>query len=353
MRKRTRKPVDREQGPETASAAPVAWLPSKGPKAKSRRLAAASRTIGAAVEQGGQQLSRATLVLGIGCAASGLASNSALAPVSPAQASIERMLVPPPAALAIPIDPVTVFAPSAEERAAKSFDDRRNEVEEFLRFGSRELPRRLVETIVRAADATGVDAIYLMALADKESSFRPEVKASTSSAQGLFQFIERTWLEMVRVFGARHGLAAEAAAVTVTNGRPTVADEAERIRILDLRRDPYYAAVLAAELLKRDASQIGFRIGRTLNRTELYLAHFLGLEDAARFIEMRGRKRAPKAAKAFPSAARSNATIFFEGQKRGRRGLSVGEVYAKIDRMIVSRTDLYQDVKLQTSGKGS
>ena len=354
MRKRTRGSSDiarhgQDQQQDLDMVDPVVWLPSKGVRPKPRRFEAASRALSDAVEQSGTHLSRATLVIGMGCAASGAVSNSALAPVGPAHAAIGRMIAPPPASLAIEIDPRSVFAPSAEERSTRSFDDRRSEVEEFLRFGSRDLPRRLVETVVRAADATGVDAIYLMALADKESSFRPDVKAATSSAQGLFQFIDRTWLEMVRVFGPRHGLQAEAALVSIADGRPGIVDEVERARVLDLRRNPYVAAVMAAELLKRDAAQIGFRIGRTLNRTELYLAHFLGLEDAARFIELRGRKRAPKAAKAFPAAARSNAGIFFEAQKRGRRGLSVGEVYAKIDRMMASRAERYQDVKLQTA----
>ena len=55
------------------------------------------------------------------------------------------------------------------------------------------------------ARVTGVDPAYLMALADKESSLLPDNKARTSSAEGLFQFIESTWLEGLRRYGPKHG----------------------------------------------------------------------------------------------------------------------------------------------------
>ena len=210
------------------------------------------------------------------------------------------------------------------------------------------MPRRLVETIVRAALATDVDPIYLMALADKESSFRPDVKASTSSAEGLFQFLDRTWLDTVRQFGRKHGLEAEAAAIVTVDDKPTILDEAERSRILELRRNPYVAALMAAETLRRDAALIGFRIGRELQPTEMYLAHFLGLEGAARFIALRGAKRVQSATAAFPAAAKANSGIFFEKGKRGRRGLSVPEVYAKIDRMIDTRIEQFRPVQVFT-----
>src|SRR4051812_19479894 len=57
---------------------------------------------------------------------------------------------------------------------------------EVLVFEQMRVPRWLTETVVRAAQVTGVDPAYLMALADKESSLLPDNKARTSSAEGLF-----------------------------------------------------------------------------------------------------------------------------------------------------------------------
>src|SRR5215213_3551207 len=64
---------------------------------------------------------------------------------------------------------------------------------DVLVFEQMRVPRWLAETVVRAAQVTKVDPAYLMALADKESSLLPDNKARTSSAEGLFQFVESTW----------------------------------------------------------------------------------------------------------------------------------------------------------------
>jgi hypothetical protein len=378
---------------------PVLWLPSQD--GGRRRIT----TVLDAIDRAGNRVGRFTAVVGFGFLACSAVPNSALAPVGTAHAAGERFKLQPVfpalvehvseptergiepgkpvpvAAVATAIPPsATVSPPSGgaaliataierpgetaapvqmpiREVAAASmapaevqhptFEESRDEVEEFLRFGSREVPRRLVETIVKASLATDVDPIYLMALADKESSFRTEVKASTSSAEGLFQFIERTWLDMIKAFGPKHGFEAEAAIIETTDGKPAIADEAERTRVLNLRRDPYVAAVMAAEMLRRDAALIGLKIGRELNATEMYLAHFLGLDGAARFIAMKTAKKAKSATVAFPSAAKANASIFFGRGKKGRRkGLSVPEVYAKIDQMIDARLELFRPVKV-------
>lgn len=218
------------------------------------------------------------------------------------------------------------------------------EDDEVLRFGKMDVPRSLVETVLRAAGKTETDPVYLMALADKESSFAPAVKASTSSAEGLYQFIENTWLYTVKQFGPKHGLHAEAAAISTTEEKPVVANDETRERILKLRRDPYLAALMAAEMLKRDRAQTAFRIGRDLTTAEFYLMHFLGPDDAARFMELRDTKPKENAATAFPAAARANKGIFYKQKGRRLRGLSVAEVYERLDQMIDKRLGRYVSV---------
>lgn len=156
---------------------------------------------------------------------------------------------------------------------------------DILEFGPMKIRRHLVQTIVRAAQAVQTDPVLLMAVADKESSFVTAVQAKTSSATGLYQFIERTWLGVVRDFGAKYGLEKEAALITSdANDRPVITDPAERARVLELRRDPYLSALMAGEMLKRDAARIALRIGRELTLGEVYLAHFLGPDDAEEFL---------------------------------------------------------------------
>lgn len=114
---------------------------------------------------------------------------------------------------------------------------------EVLVFGDRRVPRWLIETILYAAEVTETDPVYLMALADKESGFSWKVKARTSSASGMFQFLTGTWFEMIRDFGPSHNLQVEADTIEVRNGKLFVRDPEESKRILDLR-DNQYVAIL-------------------------------------------------------------------------------------------------------------
>ena len=221
---------------------------------------------------------------------------------------------------------------------------------EVLEFGPMKIRRHLVQTIVRAAQSVQTDPVLLMAVADKESSFITAVQAKTSSATGLYQFIERTWLGVVRDFGPRYGLEKEAALVVPdANDRPTVTDPAERTRILELRRDPYLSALMAGEMLKRDAARIALRIGRELTLGEVYLAHFLGPDDAEEFLAKVVDKPGAAAAQLLPGPARANRTIFFATQQ-GRRAkkavsLSVAQVHEKFEAMMSTRGARYQNVR--------
>ena len=211
-------------------------------------------------------------------------------------------------------------------------------------FGSKSVPRPVVEAILRAAEATGVDPVYMMALADKESSFDTDVKSRASSAQGLFQFLTGTWVEMIRDFGARHGFVEEAAAIE-GHGKARIRDAKMQKRIMALRNDPFVAGLMAGEMIKRDRAVIEARIGRGLTTAELYLPHFLGSASAGKLLEMSADNPDSSASKAFGKAARANRTIF-NGKVDGKksRALTVGEVHEKLSGMIDARLDRYQAV---------
>ncbi|MEE7440341.1 transglycosylase SLT domain-containing protein [Methylobacterium oryzae] len=215
--------------------------------------------------------------------------------------------------------------------------------QDAVKFGERSVPRKVVDTIVKASDEAGVDPVYMMALADKESSFDTAAKAATSSAQGLFQFVARTWLEMIRDYGARYGLAEEAAAVKGRGAAITVTGSM-RARVLGLRNDPRVAALMAAELIKRDRDRIEARVGRALTTTELYLAHFLGTASAGRFLSLSSEKPDEVAGREFRTAARANRGLFTEKTGGKRRSLTVSELHDRIDGMIDRRLTRYQGV---------
>lgn len=216
--------------------------------------------------------------------------------------------------------------------------------DELIPFSGRSVPRWLVHSILKAAHVTGVDPVYMMTLADVESSLSPEAKAPTSSAEGLFQFIDRTWLETVHVHAAAYGFEAAANAIKLVDGDPVVIDEKDRDWIMSLRCDPYFSALMAGELIKDVESALRAQGERELAEAELYLAHFLGAKSAVRFLEALDQDPDTKAASLFPKAAKANASLFMDGKGRKRRAVSVAEFYNRIDTKIVRRLDRFDDI---------
>jgi hypothetical protein len=215
----------------------------------------------------------------------------------------------------------------------------------MIAFGSREAPRWLVQTILRAAMVTGVDPVYLMTLADVESSLSPEAKAPTSSAAGLFQFIDSTWLEVLHLHGASHGFGSVAEAIEMVNDEPVVSDVTARARLLSLKRDPYLSAVMAGELIKDMQSVLHAQGERELSEAELYLAHFLGPKAVLTFLKALDEQPNLVAAKLLPRAAKANQGLFTDRSGRGkRRAITVAELYQRIDSKIVKRLDRYDSL---------
>jgi len=172
---------------------------------------------------------------------------------------------------------------------------------------------QVIEAIVPVSRDVGVDEIYMLALADKESSFNPIAKARTSSAMGLYQFIEQTWLESIWRFGGKHDLVLPSTAILkAANGKFIVPDQKVREAILDLRRDPYVSAAMAAELLKYDSEEIKEKLGRDLRKGEFYLMHFLGRQGAHRLLDVVNESPEIRASVIFPKAAAANRAIFYD-----------------------------------------
>lgn len=180
----------------------------------------------------------------------------------------------------------------------------------------------------RASRVTGTDFRYLLDTARRESAFKSEAKSSASSATGLFQFIEETWLATMKKAGALFGLERLADAIERTpDGRHVVPDADLRSEILALRKDPETAALMAGVYARESAEQLAQKIGRSPRSGELYLAHFLGPNGAVRLIEKAGQMPQTDAARLFPAAARANRSIFYKADGRAR---SVAEVYRNL-----------------------
>ena len=94
-----------------------------------------------------------------------------------------------------------------------------------------------------------------------ESNGDPNLKNKRSSATGLGQFLDETWLLLMRAH------------------RPDLVSERTEAEVLDLRRDPNVAREITARFTERNANVLKRR-GLPVTPGTLYLAHFAGAAGA-------------------------------------------------------------------------
>ncbi|WP_213979655.1 lytic transglycosylase domain-containing protein [Sphingomonas sp. dw_22] len=189
--------------------------------------------------------------------------------------------------------------------------------------------RASVQTAIAAASRkTGIDFDYLLGQAQVESGMRADARAGTSSASGLYQFIDQSWLGVVKQHGAEHGLGWAADSISRTSsGRYVVSDAGTRQAILNLRSDPQTAALMAAEHAADNKAALEGSLDRPATGTDLYMAHFLGLGGARSFLGAMQDNPDRIGASMFPAAARANRGIFYASNGQPR---SLGQIYERL-----------------------
>jgi hypothetical protein len=187
--------------------------------------------------------------------------------------------------------------------------------------------------IRQAAQMTGAAFKYLLATAQVESNLNPNAQASTSSARGLFQFTEQTWLTTLKEQGAPFGYGPYSNLISrLPSGDYGVSDPRMNDAVLKLRFDPTANALMAGAFTKSNAGKLAGRLGRDATEGELYIAHFLGATGASRLIGLADTQPTMSAAAVFPGAAHANPSIFYDGRGNAR---SAADVY----HMLVGRYD--------------
>lgn len=187
---------------------------------------------------------------------------------------------------------------------------------------SKSLQQAQVMSALRSASsATGVDFGYLVKTAQRESNLDPSAKAPTSSATGLFQFTNETWLNVLDRYGAKHGVKSEGLS---------------RSDLLALREDAGLSARMAGELAGENAKILERKLGRPATAAELYTAHFMGPTDAGRLIEAARDNKAGAASQLFPRAALANQNVF-----HGKDGanLTPAQLYTKLTGVDIAMAD--------------
>lgn len=180
---------------------------------------------------------------------------------------------------------------------------------------------QVMAALKTAARTTGVGFDYLVKTAQRESNFDPNAKAGSSSATGLFQFTDATWMSMLQRYGAKHGVN--------TDGQ-------SRTELLALRKDAELSSVMAGELAGENAKILAKKLGREPTSAELYTAHFMGPSDAARMIQAARANKPGDAADMFPSAAMANKNVF-----SGKDGanLTAAQLYTRLTGVAIADAD--------------
>ena len=170
---------------------------------------------------------------------------------------------------------------------------------------------RVRAAIAKAASSTGVDFRYLYDQARTESGLNPQAKAATSSAAGLFQFTKQTWLQILKTHGADHGASWATNVIERDGSRLKVSNPTQQAAIDNLRLDPEFSSMMAAEFAQDNKGRLEDGLGRAVDPTELYLAHFLGSAGAVKFLTAYDANRDAAAAPLFPAAAAANRSVFY------------------------------------------
>ncbi|MEN0074703.1 MAG: transglycosylase SLT domain-containing protein, partial [Paracraurococcus sp.] len=199
----------------------------------------------------------------------------------------------------------------------------------------------VVSALDRAVRSTGVEPTLLAALAWQESRFDPQARNGRSTARGLMQFTESTWLQAVRDHGAQHGLAYEASMLTTdaATGSISVRKPKLRARILELRNNPRYAAALAAQEISRARAALELALMRPVGPADLYLVHLLGPAGAQRFLTALDRTpNRPAVQVVGADSVALNRELFAD--RESKKPLTLAEVHAWIARSIAAQREM-------------
>lgn len=194
---------------------------------------------------------------------------------------------------------------------------------------------RLATAIYKASIRTGVDFELMVLKAKMESDLGRLTVAKHTSARGVFQYIEPTWLTLMRRYGDELGYGHYAKSIKRAKypGLPYIEGNNPYLKaeILALRHDLDLSAMIKAYQVREETDVIRkIKKGR-VTATDHYIVHMLGVPLAKQFYRQKASMTTQPIANsripAMREAAKMNRPFFYHG----KRALSARESYAKFE----------------------
>lgn len=193
------------------------------------------------------------------------------------------------------------------------------------------VPPVYVEAARSASALAGTDFSSVLSQVSQESTFNASAKNRASSAVGPAQFLEATWLDMMRRHGAAYGLGDLAAQIQVKGGKSFVANAKVRHQILELRKDPHLSAGMAARYLDEVSATLAHSLGRPVSAVEGRMAYLFGPYGAAKLLKAAAAHPSARASDVLPNAARANPRLFKDASGAA---LPTGTMVARLQHQI-------------------
>jgi Transglycosylase SLT domain len=190
------------------------------------------------------------------------------------------------------------------------------------KVGTIKVDNTIIMAIKKGCSVTGMEFGFMMAMADKESSFRPNVAGSGSSAFGLYQFTNSTWTAMVKKYGGNHGIS----------------------DTLESKSNPTHQAILAGYYAKEAKANMERQLKRTVSGTDLYINHFLGSGGSIRFLKCAGTDMVSKGISDGALAASGNRSVFY---KKNGDMKTIQETYDDLNIFFAGKEKAYAAIENQ------
>jgi hypothetical protein len=182
------------------------------------------------------------------------------------------------------------------------------------------------KTVESAAQMVGVKPDVATSTVAIESGFDVNAKAKGTTASGLFQFLNGTWREMLNKHGSKLG---------VLPGTSPF--------------DASANAIMGAQYIKDNEKILKSSSGVSeVGPTDIYAAHFLGPYGAGKLLKAIKNNPDQSAQALLPSAAASNASIFYENGNTSAPK-SVKGVYDVLDKKVKTKASQF-GIKVDLKG---